>query len=288
MKKNIKLLIAILFIISIVFRGPGYGFSLPTGSVEAGGDLSVDFGTSVGTPLFTLPDMAPGDTMAKNITVYNDANTARKVGIRGISRTDIGNLSHVFFIIITENGTDLYGGSAGLKTLKQFFIDSARPNGILLSHLAPHTHTVYTIKVSFAESAGNEYQKTQVVFDITVGIVIDLPAQCEGLHFSGTPILGTERNDSLVGTSGNDLIIGLEGNDVIIGNGGDDCIVGSDGVDILNGGSGSDILIGEKGHDIILGGIGNDILLGGNGYDITTGGGGNDTCEGELKASCEL
>lgn len=256
-------------------------------AVEAGGDLTVDYGTPSGTPLFVIQSMSPGQSVLKNITLYNDAPARRMVGIRAHREAETSALSQVLFIVISEQGNDLYGGSQGQKTLHEFFMESERPNGIPLSSVSPHAQTRYEIKVSFDEAAGNKYQNAHVAFDLGMGVSIELPQQCEGVSY-GQPIIGTQKHDTLIGTTGNDVILGFEGNDVLMGNGGNDCLIGGEGIDIINGGQGKDLLFGEKGNDILMGGSDRDSLYGGNGFDIATGGAGVDRCESELKTGCEL
>ena len=277
--KNIVVRLTILSVLSFIFI-----FAVQTNgigsTVEAVGDLSVDFGvTHRGNPIFNIVDMKPGDVETKSILVRNDAPSKRMVGVRGIKTDQTASLSDAFIVTISENGIDLYGGRAGNKSLTQFFVDSAGLNGIPLSNLHSNKSTQYTFTITFASSSGNEFQSKRVAFDLQIGMVIDVPDSCNNINLKGPPIFGTKRNDNLIGTSNNDLIIGFEGSDIINGGGGSDCIIGNEGNDLINGGNGDDILIG--GED-------NDILRGGRGFDEVRGGIGKDICEGETKFSCEL
>lgn len=263
---------------------------LSPSTVEAVGDLVVDFGVPPGQPIFNFPNMSPGDINIKNIIVTNNALEARPIGIKGIQTVQTGAISNAIYIVISKGPTDLYGGTSGTgpKTLAQFFTDSNTVNGIALSTILPNQDATYTIKTTFNILAGNELQSKSVTFDIKIGITIELPAQCNTITFSGNPIFGTQKNDILNGTSGNDLIIGFEGNDIISGNGGDDCIIGNSGNDIINAGNGNDKAFGNEGNDILNGEAGNDTLIGGTGNDIANGGVGNDTCVATLRPLCEL
>lgn len=248
------------------------------------GDLTVDWGSGVtpGDPIFTVTAMAPGQIASRTVIVQNNApSSARPVGVRGAaSGTD--TLSPALEIIISADGAPKYGaGSAtGVKTLQQFFTESAGPNGIELLTLPPGDDTALEFKVTFASSAGNDFQNTSVTFDIIIGIAIAVPADCNAITFTGQPIFGTQRAERLVGTPGNDLIFAFEGSDVVRGGGGDDCIVGGPGSDSLQGEGGNDIIFGNEGSDSLQGGAGADRLFGGDGSDSLQGGDGNDYAEG--------
>lgn len=251
---------------------------LDSSTVRAIGDLSVDWGVPVGTPIFTIANMAPGQTEIRNVKVVNNSSTIRPVGVRGSKTTETNNLSTALNITISENTTDLYGGSSptGPKTLKQFFDETALPNSIFLSNLNGGSSTIYKFTVTFNSTAGNEFQNSQTVFDLIIGISPTVPQECQNIVFSNDPIFGTVKGDNIKGTNGNDLIFGFEGGDSIDGKGGDDCIVGGAGGDSIKGGSGNDVILGEDGSDSIDGGEGNDKIYGGSGNDSLSGGAGND------------
>jgi len=261
-------------------------------TVRAVGDLTINWGVpTTGDPIFVVNNILPGESESRTVLVKNDATVARSVGVRGVKTSETGSLATVLDFVISEGGTDLYGGTVatGPKTLEQFFTESAGINGIFLSNLSPGPGTNYTFKVTFDPNAGNEFQNKQVIFDLIIGIIIEVPPECSGITFSGPPIYGTSRGDHLVGTPGNDLIFGLEGSDSIDGRGGDDCIVGGEGSDSLKGNNGNDVILGQGGSDSLKGGNGNDKLYGGdgsdsldgeNGDDYLDGGGGSDSLKG--------
>lgn len=284
----IKTIIAVgVLLISFYFVGNKVLNLNPT--VEAVGDLFVDFGVAHSDdPLFHLANMAPGDSVTKTMSVQNSSSDSKKIALRGIKTSETGNIAHAFTITITENNVVLYGGAVKPKTLADFFLESAGPNGVYLSDISPGKNTHYSFLVQFPKITGNEFQAKQLAFDLQVGITIQIPTQCNDITFTGKPIYGTRRNDRLVGTVGNDLIIGFEGNDVIDGRGGNDCILGGEGNDIISGGSGDDKIYGNEDNDILIGSKGQDILIGGSGVDMLYGGAGRDQCEGEKKIGCEL
>ncbi len=258
--------------------------------VRAIGDLTVDFGVLEGDPIFTINNMLPGDMESHEAAVTNGGSASREILVKGVSQSDTGNISQVLTFVISEDGTDLYGGASGTgpKHLSDFFAES-EPNGIPLSTLGAGEDTTYTFTVTFDPEASNEFQGKQVIFDIIIGIETDVPAECAHIDFAGEPIYGTSGKDSIKGTSGNDLIFGLEGDDSIKGRGGNDCLVGGSGNDALKGEKGNDVLIGGEGDDSLKGGVGNDTLVGGpgmdslkgnNGNDVILGGNGNDSIKG--------
>lgn len=312
MKKHVvKISIIITGIACLVYLYGGLNNPLRflSSTAQAVGDLSVDWGVPNGQPIFTVFNVAPGQSETRTVTVTNDSPMLRPVGVRGELASDSGNLSTAMNIVIDQNGTPLYGiGSpTGPKTLSEFFTESTNPDGIFLLNLNPATNKSLSFKVTFNESAGNEFQNKSLVFDLHIGISIDVPSACEGIKFAGQPIFGTAGNNKIKGTNKNDLIFALEGNDEIDGSNGDDCIIagsgndkitssngkdymfgnedddeinGSNGVDYISGGTGNDKIDASNGNDIVFGDEGNDTIDGSNGKDDIEGGSGNDTIKG--------
>lgn len=323
---NLKLvrIVALLTIVTVLAAQTNILQSIIHPSVaQAVGDLTVDWGIGFGNvgPIFTVNNMAPGQSSSKTVTVKNNSTTLRPVGIRGIKTSEDGNLSDALDVTISRNGSPIYGPIS----LAQFFTDSNDPSGINLFTQSPGDTSHYTILVKFRDASGNQYQNTNVIFSIQFGISFDLPEACQTIDFTNTtPIFGTARAENLNGTGGNDIILGLEGSDTINGKGGNDCIIGGpgadkivagDGNDVVLGGEGSDKLIGDNGNDVMFGENGSDSLVGGNGNDILSGGNnadslignsgndtltgdagsdtakggdGTDTCSAESKIQCEL
>ena len=288
--KLFKIFSLLTAITIVIWANGGLSIDL-NNTAQAVGDLTVDWGVTSEDPIFVVNNFAPGDTESRSVLVTNDGTSMRPVGVRGEPTSETGSLSTVLDFVISVVGTDLYGGtsSTGPKTLAQFFDESTDINGILLSFLAPSASTTYTFTATFAETAGNDFQNSQVIFDLIIGISVEVPAECEDIEFSGSPIFGTSGNDNLVGTPGNDLIFGFEGKDAISGVDGDDCIVGGEDDDKLKGNKGQDVILGGEGDDKIqgnnetdelFGGEGDDDIHGGNNNDILDGGTGNDKLDG--------
>ena len=175
-----------------------------TSTAFAIGDLTVDWGIGIGDvgPIFSVTNMAPGDTEARDVIVTNNALAVRPIGIKGIKDSEIGSLSDALDLTITEGVNTLYS-----DTLSQFFTDSLDPDGIPLGNIGPSDNKTYTFTVTFQESAGNEFQETNVVFDIIFGIAIAIPDECSFIDLTGKfPIFGTSGNDRINGTLGDDVI----------------------------------------------------------------------------------
>lgn len=286
MKKRIFRITILLSIIAIAFGlNGGFHFASKSSTVEAIGDLNVDWGVPhEGDPIFKIDNFAPGQTETREVTIINSASTVRPVGVRGIKTDEEGSLSERLNISILRNGSNLYTGN-----LAQFFEESAGPDGVKLFNANPGTNNKIIFKVTFDPAADNAFQDTKVVFDLKIGVAVTIPEECQHIQFDGDPIFGTEGKDNIRGTNGNDLIYGFEGDDIIQSSNGDDCVVGGLGGDILNnsngadvsyGNEGSDRINGSNGNDLIFGGLGNDTIRGSNGDDIIYGGQGDDNIDG--------
>lgn len=300
------------FILGIIITQISYlkGYFHPS-TAYAVGDLSVDWGIGTGNvgPVFTINNMAPGDSQTHSVKIKNNSLQIRPVGVRGIKTQETGNVADALQITISRNGTVIYGmgSNTGVKTLSQFFAESAGIDGILLFLQPSNNTSQYTFNISFDKQAGNTYQAKTLEFNLQIGLSVPVPEACRDIKFSNiSPIYGTEKGEILNGTSGNDLISGFGGGDIIHGNGGDDCIIGANsseaiygdagndviygggGGDALYGGDGNDTIYGEDGSDMLSGDNGNDNLIGENGSDSAKGGTGTDTCNAEIKQQCEL
>src|SRR3990167_7283424 len=302
MKTKIKLKIIRILVIALIAASTFYFASpnfLNNAETEAVGDLTIDWGAGITPPdpIFTVTNAAPGDVETRSVLVTNGAPSSRPVGVRGVEQGG-DTIKDILEITISDGTTDLYGGTLGPKTVSEFFTDSAGIDGVFLFNLNPSQAKTVNFKVTFPTLAGNDFQGKSVIFDIQIGISIDIPDECE-LIPNLNPIFGTSIGDSLIGTSGNDLIVGFEGGDYIDGKGGDDCLIGgsqgdaifgragndlifgNEGGDSLNGGAGNDKIFGHSGGDSLVGEAGDDLLVGGDGGDGLEGGLGKDQLFGE-------
>ncbi|MGB9637323.1 MAG: calcium-binding protein, partial [Microgenomates group bacterium] len=280
MKKILKILLIIIGIFFLISSRNKFRSQIIGKTAQAVGDLTINWGVPAGTPIFMVENFMPGETIERSVTILNGASSARPVGVVGVKTEELKDLANVLEITISQNGTVLYGGSLGTKTLAQFFQESTIPNAIFLFNLNPGESKQVKFKAKFQERAGNTYQKAKVVFDIILGLYYQVPEECKDIKFSGSPIFGTQRNDVLRGTNGNDLIFGFGGNDRIEGSNGNDCLVGGAGNDRIFGSNGDDVMLGNEANDYLDGSNGNDRIFGGEGNDIVNAGNGNDYVEG--------
>lgn len=142
---------------------------LSASSVSAAGNFSVDWG---GSPLFTVANMAPGQSVSRSVKVVSPLNYSQNILVSGRKSTETGHLSQVLLLTITENFHPIYGP----KPLSDFF-STAAP-GISLSPLKSKSLTTYTFTVTFPASAGNLYQGRNLVFDLQFSSTISTPKSC--------------------------------------------------------------------------------------------------------------
>ena len=95
--------------------------------------------------------------------------------------------------------------------MADFFVDStASVEGLPLSSVTAFSNTTYTFTICMPETVGNEYQKTNLVFDLAFGITkppIEVPEVCAPLYGIITNVIhGTEGNDRIHATTKPDLI----------------------------------------------------------------------------------
>ena len=280
MKKRLLMIISLILIGTILIQNNGFGI-LDKKVAYAVGGLAVSWDSE---PMFNETNIAPGFSKANSVTVENQDASPRAVAIKGIKTQDNANMARVMHIEIKEGGTVLYNA-----TLKKFFTDSTSPFGVYLSNINNGESTDYDIKITFDESAGNQYQNQTIVFDLQIGITVELPEACRNIIYPNNAIVGTSGNDNINGTSKNDLIVTYEGDDKVSASSGDDCIVTGDGNDRVDGGTGKDVIDLGNGDDkvspsgdtdYIYGGDGNDVIDAGSGNDFVYGGSGNDTLQG--------
>ena len=180
MKLKIKTLkiITIGIVTALAFNLASPNF-FDNSALQANGGLDVIWdGVEDGQPIFVVTNMLPGDSETKNVQINNGDLVNRLISVKG-ERTGPDDetdpkLETILDIVISENGTDLYGGSSlgGAKTVQDFFDESADENGIILSIINSLGSTSYDFEVTFPESAENEFQGKSVIFNITIGVVI--------------------------------------------------------------------------------------------------------------------
>lgn len=137
--------------------------------VSAAGNFSVNWD---GSPLFTVTNMAPGQSVSRSVKVASSLNYPQNILVSGRKSTETGHLSQALILTITENSRPIYGP----KPLSDFF--SAAAPGIFLSPLKSKSPTNYTFNVTFPASAGNLYQGRTLVFDLQFSSAVSTPSHC--------------------------------------------------------------------------------------------------------------
>lgn len=171
MKKLLTILIS-LTIITTVIAIVGPDIFKPS-TVRAVGDLIIDFHVVQPNPIFVISNMAPGDpSQVRNIDVTNGGTVSHIVAVKGARTGGVGEdpkLETILDFVINDGTSDIYGGTAGNKTVADFFADSTNPDGIVLGTIHSGTSKTYTFTVTFPTVAGNEFQAKSVIFDIIFG-----------------------------------------------------------------------------------------------------------------------
>jgi hypothetical protein len=170
MKKWIKI-IALIVVVGILISRSGIKFSLNASTVRAFGDLLFDFHIPVGTPLFNIINLKPGDEQNKNVDVKNSSNVTKLITVKGVRTQGIGinpKLETALEIIVKNGSEIIYGAGSptGNKKVSDFFADSASINGIGLGSLNSNQQKTYNFQVAFPYPSGNEYQSKSVIFDL--------------------------------------------------------------------------------------------------------------------------
>ena len=175
----------ILVFFAVLLAG-GSLFALPAMAIEDNDDLVVEYLTDTGWkkwlpgedsfPIFEEGNFLPGDTATSLIKVTNNTNQPQNIAIEAIRWPGFPNpedvpdrdLSRALEITISQQGgSDIYGGSAGKKTLFNFYQDGE----ILLTEgLAGNGgQVIYNFQISFPKEEGDQWQEATTNFDILVG-----------------------------------------------------------------------------------------------------------------------
>lgn len=288
MKKFLTITLG-LFIVALL--GSRFIRSLtPKEKIQAAGNLIFTFnGLPPDAPVFSIDDLKPGDCYLRPVTVQNNNGYAVPVAVKSAAIQNLNNLGSVLFLAIAENASQIYG----VKTLNQFFIEStATLEGLPLSVVPANSQTQYLFKVCMPKEAGNEWQRTLLVFDLLFGRsgldITPTPSPTPSLPPECADLAGLIQRVYYVPDTGgyfhasiyNDLIYGSAVADEIDASGGHDCIIAGDGDDYVRSEDGNDIIIGGNGNDTLRSGSGNDFVSGGPGDDVIDGGTGADYLDG--------
>ncbi len=107
---------------------------------------------------FWYPDL----TVTKTLNLENTGSTTQDFALQAVRTSSANSLEDVLQVSIfpTGGGPVIWSGS-----MAQFYAQ----NEIILGSFAPGANLDYTVSVSMNNSAGNEYQNVQTVFDLTAG-----------------------------------------------------------------------------------------------------------------------
>jgi hypothetical protein len=173
MKRILRIIGLVAVIAGLIWAGGGLKNLFTPERVKAFGDLTVNFHVAPGVPIFSLTNMAPGDSASRPVDVTNGGTIAHMVAVKGIKTSGIGtpHIEDILTIVIKDGATPVYGAGSptGNKTVQNFFTDSNNVNGIVLGQIAVGGNKTYNITVTFPTSAGNAYQGKSVVLDISFG-----------------------------------------------------------------------------------------------------------------------
>ena len=131
--------------------------------------LTVDFEAE---PLFLDADVKPGDSTTRTVTVTNGANEGDEVRVSIQNAFDAG-LASAMRLRIQADGTTYFD-----DTFTVFF--SLSDPYIELGSIGANSTRVYEFIASIPTTAGNEYQTTQLGFDLVIGFA-------SGQTFTDTP-----------------------------------------------------------------------------------------------------
>lgn len=157
------------------------------------GDLDVVFSQD---PLFQEISILPGDDASETITVTNNTDEEKTIGIEFIG-TSTHELDEMIYFTIKENGNVIFGGSADPKTLAELL----NLGEINLTNLLSNSATTMDISAEFDFKADNPYQLKASIFDIKVGFI----------YFESNPkILGDETEIKYPIETKKPIVLGVE------------------------------------------------------------------------------
>ena len=171
MNKNAK---NFLIILALTFLGIGLLWNNPVfATVDP---LVVQFER---TPLFQEANFLPGNSITRYASTTNNSGQTQRIVTEAINypgfpdsdNVPADDLSRALMIVISKNGTDLYGGSSptGPKSLYNFYQDSENYLEIYLSDIGNGETIQYDFTISFPYDEGNEWQEKTTYFDILIG-----------------------------------------------------------------------------------------------------------------------
>ena len=132
-------------------------------------------------PIFKEENFLPGDTVTRQVRVTNNSGQPQNIATEAINWPGFPNpedvpdkdLSRALEITIREKeGSDLYGGSTGKKTLFDFYTKNgfnSTYEHVLTWGLPDGSEVIYEFEISFPSDKKNEWQGATTTFDILIG-----------------------------------------------------------------------------------------------------------------------
>lgn len=253
-------------------RNPGRGYVV-FGAVD-GFPERLDLGSLDGRNGFAINGISDPNPVIPSIT--EESNTGRSVSGAGDINSDgfddiifgaphkttaNGNFSGQSYVVF--GAADSFPAAIELANLNGF-------NGFALSGVMKQGFSGGS--VSAAGDVNGDGHEDIVIGDRRVevdgGRLTGQSYVVLGGPMVGSPITGTDGDDTLKGTDLGESIKGLGGKDLIRGKGGPDTIFGNQGNDRLYGGKGADVIDGGRGADFMQGGRGNDTYIVDNPDDV--------------------
>ncbi len=188
-------------------------------SANAAGDLNINYHVPPNDPIFVVANFLPGDTENRNIDVTNNGSIPRAIWVKGVRTGGVGSdpkLETVLDIVIKDGATPIYGTGSptGSKTVQNFFTDSGSPAEVMLGTINPGVHKTFNFKVTFPTSAGNEFQKKSVIFDLKIPnfksdhiVINEVYYRVDSTHGLDSP-----KDRGIHSVHGDDVEIEIEGN----------------------------------------------------------------------------
>lgn len=144
-----------------------FAFFAPAPFVSAVTKTSGDLGLTTDDPLFSASIIwFPGLKQTKSFVVKNIGSKMHTLYVKAVNTSQTGNVSDVFLIKISTDGTDYYG-SGNQKTMTDFFNEGQ----IILVDVGGDNLVTVAMAVEMLSSAGNEYQGQEAKFDLEIGFV---------------------------------------------------------------------------------------------------------------------
>lgn len=172
-----------------------YGFlaALPAAAqvTVTDGDITATFSSA---PLFSAPttsNIAPAASKTGTITVVNNSTDIESVLLAAVATSSTG-LAQAVELVVTEAGLVRYTGS---------FADFFSVTSVSLSDLAPGASSSYTLTTTFLSSSSNEFQGTEMGFDLRIGFASGAGVTSPTVGGGGGNTTGTRINPPTPGNS---------------------------------------------------------------------------------------